>query len=153
MLDPAGWPLTDVVFTWSTLSTGQELAVTTPGTYAVTAAGLCLTSNAEKLVQADTCGGSLVMPNVFSPNGDGLNDVFAPMIDGQPTDLTLEIRNRWGQEVYRGSGVQLGWNGKWKGSSVPDGTYFWVVRYGERGPDGSTAQREASGHVTLLGQR
>lgn len=71
----------------------------------------------------------VVIPNVFTPNGDGLNDVFlVEAIGVQSSDVV--IMNRWGQEVYRSDEVNFEWdgrnlkNGKW----VPEGTYYFVYR-------------------------
>jgi gliding motility-associated-like protein len=90
------------------------------------------------------------MPNVFSPNGDGVNDGFGPIVNGDPDGFRMEIRNRWGQVVFTSSAVNNRWNGRAEGGPVPAGTYFWTIRYGKRMPDGSVDQREEAGTVTLL---
>ncbi|MBL0035424.1 MAG: gliding motility-associated C-terminal domain-containing protein [Flavobacteriales bacterium] len=152
MLDPAGWPLNDVVYVWDTQATGPELVITAPGTYSVSATGQCLSAQEQIVVGLDTCGATVQMPNVFSPNGDGLNDTFGPIVDGVPDAFTMDIRNRWGQLVFQGDNISERWNGRWKGSSVPDGTYYYVIQYAVRQNDGSLAQRNEAGYLTLLGQ-
>lgn len=57
-------------------------------------------------------------PNVFTPNGDGRNDIFLAGFD-------LVIINRWGQELYHG---EDGWDGTYNGEKVSPGTYFYIVR-------------------------
>ena len=61
------------------------------------------------------------VPNAFSPNGDGKNDVFMPDADN------LVIFNRFGQEIYRATEEQKGWNGTYKGKVVADGDYLFVL--------------------------
>ncbi|MBK9287699.1 MAG: gliding motility-associated C-terminal domain-containing protein [Flavobacteriales bacterium] len=91
-------------------------------------------------------------PTCSPPNGDGLNDTFGPIVDGVPDAFTMDIRNRWGQLVFQGDNISERWNGRWKGSSVPDGTYYYVIQYAVRQNDGSLAQRNEAGYLTLLGQ-
>ncbi|MEM1325031.1 MAG: gliding motility-associated C-terminal domain-containing protein [Bacteroidota bacterium] len=63
----------------------------------------------------------------FSPNGDGINDVFfIANIDAQGDNL-LQIYNRWGHLVYEQRNYQNDWTGKWKGKDLPDGTYFYIL--------------------------
>jgi len=152
-LEPPGWPLNDVQFAWNTGVNASSVLVASPGLYEATAEGRCLEVSASVLVEADTCSTLLEMPNIFTPNGDGHNDSFRPIAIGEPTTFSMEIRNRWGQVVFRSESVNTGWDGRAQGGMVPDGTYFWVVRYGDIQDDGRTIERELSGHVTLLGTR
>jgi gliding motility-associated-like protein len=77
------------------------------------------------------------VPNVFSPNGDGSNDYFViDNIEFFGNELT--IFNRWGNVVHS----QKDYRNQWRGSDLPDGTYFYVLLL----EDG----REFTGHVTLL---
>jgi gliding motility-associated-like protein len=68
------------------------------------------------------------IPNVFTPNGDGVNDVFKLNPKGMK-NIELEIFNRWGQVLYTFSGINAAWDGRNTfGEKVPDGTYFFFVR-------------------------
>lgn len=152
-LDPPDWPLNDVHIEWNTGVDASSILVGSAGFYEATADGRCLNASGSALVAADTCTTLLEMPNVFTPNSDGHNDTFLPIAIGEPTTFSMEIRNRWGQVVFRSQSVGTGWDGRAQGSTVPDGTYFWVVQYGDRQENGRTVNREVSGHVTLLGRR
>src|SRR5690606_21021527 len=66
----------------------------------------------------------LQIPNVFTPNGDGVNEVF--YIRNLPTSTQIVITNRWGNEVYRSSDYQNDWNG---GNSA-DGIYYYRITTG-----------------------
>ncbi|HQO32464.1 MAG TPA: gliding motility-associated C-terminal domain-containing protein, partial [Chitinophagales bacterium] len=68
-----------------------------------------------------------VIPNAISPNGDGINDVFEiPCAVG---NVELNVYNRWGIEVYREGQYMNDWDGRYKGSPLPDGTYYYVVKF------------------------
>jgi gliding motility-associated-like protein len=66
--------------------------------------------------------------NAFSPNGDGVNDTYTIPC---PSDgaIVLCVYNRWGIEVYRNEDYKGEWDGKYKGSPLPDGTYYYVIKY------------------------
>ncbi len=66
---------------------------------------------------------TIVIPNVFSPNGDGINDVFSIKTTGY-TDLTCDIFDRWGLKLYTFNST----NGYWDGAKAVDGTYFYVIQ-------------------------
>lgn len=70
---------------------------------------------------------SVLMPNAFSPNGDGLNDVFRPKVIGYPFINYLRIYNRWGQEVFVTYNHNIGWNGTFKGKPAETGVYYYIV--------------------------
>ncbi|QMU30988.1 DUF7948 domain-containing protein [Adhaeribacter radiodurans] len=60
-----------------------------------------------------------LIPNIFTPNGDGKNDTFAPRVTCLPTDL--KVFNRWGQVVYN----QKNYQNTWDGNSLPEGIYYY----------------------------
>jgi gliding motility-associated-like protein len=79
----------------------------------------------------------LNMPNAFSPNDDGINDIYrAKQPDGYKSIVEFHayIFNRWGQKLYEWTDISKGWDGKYKGSPVKDGVYYVLVK--ARGADG-----------------
>jgi gliding motility-associated-like protein len=89
---------------------------------------------------------SLVIPNVFTPNGDGLNETFSFQEEGIAT-INVMIFNRWGREVYSWSATGKGWDGKsTDGKELPEGVYLYVVK--ASGVDGKTY--DESGTVQLI---
>jgi gliding motility-associated-like protein len=151
-LVPAGWPL-PVTYDWSTGAATPSVTITEPGLYDVSVEGRCMDQQAMVFYDLDTCGSDLDMPNVFTPNGDGVNDTFRPILVGTPDRFAMEVRNRWGQVVFTTSSALSGWSGRVDGGPVPAGTYFWTVEYSLRTPSGGTEQHSDSGHVTLLDAR
>jgi gliding motility-associated-like protein len=89
---------------------------------------------------------SFTVPNAFSPNGDGHNDVFRPHAVGYKKLKYFKVFNRWGQEVYTGNSLETGWDGTWAGRPGEIGVYFWQISYIDRfGKDGFL-----KGDVTLI---
>ncbi|MBL7950250.1 MAG: gliding motility-associated C-terminal domain-containing protein [Flavobacteriales bacterium] len=81
---------------------------------------------------------SIIIPNVFTPNGDANNEYFV-IENGQYYTNTLSVYNRWGKEVY---GTK-NYRNTWRAADVPDGTYYYVFRTEDDG-------KEYTGHVTIL---
>ncbi|MBX9448185.1 MAG: choice-of-anchor L domain-containing protein [Taibaiella sp.] len=79
-------------------------------------------------VMAEPCC-DFVMPNAFSPNGDGLNDKFGILTYGNPEDFKLEIYNRWGQRVFVSFKADDQWDGNFDDGKPADmGPYFYTVQ-------------------------
>ena len=76
----------------------------------------------------------LVMPNAFSPNGDGANDVYKAKKAVSIVEFRAMIFNRWGQKIYEWNDVNGGWDGTHNGKDVSDGAYFCLVK--AKGADG-----------------
>jgi gliding motility-associated-like protein len=82
----------------------------------------------------------IFLPNAFSPNGDGLNDVFNP-IGVSIENFHIEIYNQWGQQVFASNNILNGWDGTFKSSPSPQGTYYYQLsatgtegeKYSEKG--------------------
>jgi len=98
----------------------------------------------------------LIMPNVFTPNGDGINDFFNVMFKDEGSDkiidkgeieiLGFNIYNRWGNAVYENETPTTGWDGTIDGKSAPSEVYVYVVEI--QYPDGTTER--VSSDVTLI---
>lgn len=101
---------------------------TTPGTYTVVLVasnGSCVDSVSKTIiVDAET---TIIIPNVFSPNGDGVNDGFFINSTGLES-LNCDIFNRWGQLVYKLTSIGQKWDGVLNnGNNATDGTYFYIL--------------------------
>ncbi|MDI1353429.1 MAG: gliding motility-associated C-terminal domain-containing protein [bacterium] len=68
------------------------------------------------------------IPNTFSPNNDGLNDVF--LIFGENiSSVSMEIYDRWGTRVFQSNDVKIGWDGRYKGEGCKVDVYTYVISY------------------------
>jgi gliding motility-associated-like protein len=89
----------------------------------------------------------LIVPNVFTPNGDGFNEFFQVKHNAVKT-FQARVFNRWGKLMYAWEDVTLGWNGKNNDDKMPDGTYFYIIN----GTDIKDNAFEKRGTLMLLGQ-
>jgi gliding motility-associated-like protein len=69
----------------------------------------------------------LMIPNAFSPNGDGLNDKFGPETIGNPSEFKMTIFNRYGQLIFTSVTIGNKWDGTYMGKPVDVGTYFYRI--------------------------
>lgn len=68
------------------------------------------------------------VPNAFTPNNDGENDVFVP-IAGYITEWQLEVYTKWGDSVFHSSNPHRGWDGTFAGKPCANGSYIWKITY------------------------
>lgn len=121
-----------------------------PGTYSVT-----LVATNQNGCQ-DTAQGTVIIngiyifyvPNSFTPDGDGVNEIFRPYGEGIDfSKYTMEIYDRWGELIFKTDAPELGWDGTYKGSPVPVGTYVWKIVAKEQY---STIIHDNYGHVNVI---
>jgi gliding motility-associated-like protein len=89
------------------------------------------------------------VPNVFTPNGDNMNDYFLPRqwLSKGVTYFKMIIYNRWGQEIYSTTKVDgRGWDGKFNGVDQPQGVFVYTIDV--KFKDGTSEKKQ--GNVTLL---
>lgn len=91
---------------------------------------------------------SLFVPNAFTPNSDGQNDVFKPQGEGiDDGNYSFQVYDRWGQLVFETSSPEEGWDGTKNGEPLPEGVYVWKVELKDA-YKGTGYEKE--GHVTLI---
>ena len=86
---------------------------------------------------------TLGVPNAFSPNGDGINDVWNIASLASYPGCVVEIYNRYGSIVYRSNGYSRPWNGTFNGNSLPVGVYYYIINL-------NNGSKPYSGNVTIL---
>jgi gliding motility-associated-like protein len=100
-----------------------------------------------KVVKVGCAENTLFVPNTFTPNGDGLNDLFNVVTLPQCIQkFNLAIYNVWGQKVFSTDKLEEGWNGMYKGQEAEDDVYSYILEYTM---DSGKAYRK-TGHVTLI---
>ncbi len=101
-------------------------------------------NNNTVLADAATISGDdLLIPNLFTPNGDGINDTFEINGLANFAENELTIVNRWGNEVYRAKGYQNNWTGE----GLNEGTYYYLLRVRK---SGSSELKVFKGYITLI---
>jgi gliding motility-associated-like protein len=115
-------------YRWNTGANTRSIAVTEPGYYEVHAENFCWSHTESITIGQSHCGQHLWIPNAFTPDGDGLNDVFE--IRGAEYPLQLWVYDRWGGLVFHSPDYQNNWRGtRPDGSPLPDGVYTYKVTY------------------------
>lgn len=100
----------------------------------------------SNIVQVTSPSELIVIPNAFTPNGDGLNDTFIPKLRAV-SSFQMEIFNTWGEKLYVTSSLESnGWDGTHKGQLAPAGNFLYRITYSTL--DGQSVTR--SGGITLI---
>jgi gliding motility-associated-like protein len=83
------------------------------------------------------------IPNIFTPNGDGINDNWVIQYLNTYPDCKIQVYNRYGQPVFSSKGYSTPWNGTYQGSKLPTGTYYYVIEPGN-------GRKPLKGNVTII---
>lgn len=90
----------------------------------------------------------IYVPNAFTPEGDGTNEIFLPILQGEdPFSYELFIFNRWGEVIFQSNNKQIGWDGTHKGMKSKEDVYVWKIRVKKKAVE---EHLQYIGHVTLL---
>ena len=122
-------------FVWSTGEISQDIEVTAPGVYSVTASTGDCQSMSSYVV--DACELVLYLPNAISPGKlDGHNDCFSlqERYIGLIDEFEITIVNRWGEVVFHSNDKNFKWYGDYKGSVVRQNVYNYIIHYTELDP-------------------
>src|SRR5207248_1499216 len=111
------------------IRSGPNLTDMTNGLFTVVAhdAHNCLDS-ATALIQYDDCCKPFI-PDAFTPNGDGKNDLFRLRYKGDISKLEFSVYNRFGERIFVTTNVDDGWDGTYHGVKMDMGTYFYYTTF------------------------
>ncbi len=105
----------------------------------------CFDTVCEEIEVIERVG--IFVPNTFTPDSDGKNDGFAPVVAGVITDYEFRIFNRWGQLIFYSTQPNQAWDGEHNGTKVKQGAYIWKLDYKTVGGSG---KKKAVGHVNVI---
>ncbi len=133
-------------YLWQDGTTNQTIHVMQAGTYSVIVNNFgCI---ATDTIIVKPCI-DVEVPNVFTPNGDGINDEF--YAKGNFLDyFNMKIFNRWGNIVFESSDISGKWDGKINGKEASEGTYFWVINYKSKSYLLNNQEEQLKGWVSLV---
>lgn len=115
-------------YLWQNNSTDTSLTVNKAGLYILKVENKCGSDIDSCRVSIDNCNQVIWVPNSFTPNNDGINDVFLPYIENV-RKYSLSIYNKWGQLIFNTSEPYLGWDGRYNGKISPEDSYIWKISY------------------------
>ena len=116
-------------FSWQDQVAGNERTVNTSGVFWASVRNDCATITDSIAVDYGACDCVLYAPNSFTPNDDGLNDVFLAYGCGDLKITSLLIFNRWGEVIFRATTQPFQWDGYYKGEVCEPGVYAWRIQY------------------------
>ena len=85
----------------------------------------------------------IVIPNGFTPNGDGVNDTWVVNYLNYYPKATVIVFNRYGQQVFHSLGYPKAWDGTLNGAAIPMGTYYYII-------DLNNGKPKLSGQLTII---
>ncbi|MCF6172140.1 MAG: gliding motility-associated C-terminal domain-containing protein, partial [Bacteroidales bacterium] len=134
---------------WNTGEITEAIQIDSMGHYVVEVISYegCKSSDAVQVLWGG--GTPFYLPNAFTPNGDGLNDIFKaiPKYD-YVSKYQLTIFNRWGQQIFECNDIDCGWDGNYNGKASPNGAYIYKIVYEEISRPGQSKTLE--GTVVLV---
>lgn len=134
-------------YLWSDNDIGPITTITQPGEYWLQVRDFnnCVGRDTIQ-VNSMACSNDFFIPNVFTPNHDGINDSFKPIIRDQIVHYAFKIYDRWGSMVFHASDPNEAWDGTYHGQQLANSAYVWVCEY--QTPDSPLIYR--SGTVLLI---
>lgn len=121
------WP----AYLWFNNSSSSSVTVTAPGKYwlQVTSADGCSARDSIVVTAGAHCGFGIHFPNAFTPDNNGNNDTYKPVVFSVPEQFRLLIFNRFGEKVFETGDYKQGWAGIYKGRRQPPDTFVWYCTY------------------------
>lgn len=136
-------------YIWSTGETSRYITVLVPDTYYVSITRENGCHRTASLEVNEACEPLVWIPNAFTPDGDGLNDVVGAYINNADR-YSLEIMNRFGQRVFYTDVLGEAWDGKVEGKDAPIGVYVYRLNYHGLDHEGSKFKGKQLGTITLI---
>ena len=139
----------EFTFIWDEFGETNNVEITQSGNYPVTVYNENCSSRYSYEIK-DYCPGNLYVPNSFTPNNDGLNDVFIPVSYGTIDSYQFTIYNRWDHVVFFTNDIHEGWDGKLADKIQMNDVYVYKISYYYVSELGGLKRDEKIGTVTLL---
>jgi gliding motility-associated-like protein len=137
-------------YLWSTGEVSQIIRAQATGTYTVEITNNFGCSRTASIEVIEYCPSTIFAPNTFTPNTDGLNDLFMP-VGRNIEKIQFAVFDRWGIMIYYTEDLAKGWDGTYMGENVPDDTYVWKLNYRTKEENGQLSmEQEMIGHVQVL---
>ena len=148
-------------YSWNNGETTPAIQIDRQGIYEVTLANACDTLSKSFEVTLDYCECPVYVPNAFTPDNDGANDLFKPVLGCEPDSYLLEIFNTWGEVIFATDDPETGWFGQVEedpastdhsGYFTRSNVYHWrmSVEFPDEDNPVSSARLEFQGHVHMI---
>ena len=132
-------------YQWQDGSTDSVYMITSAGMVTLIVANASGCRASDSLIVEEDCLSDILFPNAFTPNDDGINEVFYG-VGSEPENFKLRIFDRWGEILFESDNLLSGWDGKYKGHSVHDGVYVYQAIF----TIAKNSEIEKTGNVVLI---
>ena len=138
-------------FLWSTGGPTQVIGARSYGWYSVDITNIYACSMRDSVLVSEYCTSTIYVPNTFTPDGDGLNDVFIP-VGKNIAAMQLLIFDRWGTLLFESNDPSMGWDGTYRNEVVKNDMYMWrlVYRFFDDEMGRLSPEKELMGHIQVL---
>lgn len=143
-------PLENATYLWKDGSTAAVRLLQAPGQYTVKATTCRTEFDMTIQLKLDICPCNYYIPNAFSPNGDGVNDLFQAFATCAFSNYELQIFDRWGEMLHRTQITEDGWDGTSGGRLVPQGVYMYALKYSWEIYPGVIRDEIKTGSITVV---
>ncbi len=126
ILDATG---TGFSYLWNDGSINPVYTATIPGVYSVVVTDTNNCSYTDEINLSPGCGHDIFIPTAFSPNGDGVNDVYNIVPFNELLSYNIQIFSRWGQLLFESADINSGWDGTYNNITSEIGTYIFKIVY------------------------
>ncbi|HTQ63416.1 MAG TPA: gliding motility-associated C-terminal domain-containing protein [Puia sp.] len=133
-------------YSWQDGSQLPYFETSKTGIYTVTMTNDCGTGQSQKSVEFSECKNEVYVPNAFTPNGDGKNDIFRVRFSNPPATYRISIFNRYGQLLYSSTNYSIGWDGTVSGIAQPIDAYAYILEF----KDNKNIEHTQRGTVVLI---
>lgn len=135
-------------YRWQDGNNQPRYEASRPGLYVVEVYSDCETVvDSVTLFECEFC--NVYIPNAFSPNDDGRNDLFLPQPACEMMDYEFLVFDRWGNQLFASNNPREGWDGRSKGKTLPAGVYAWALSYTVEA-NGQMEKRSTMGDIVLV---
>src|SRR5688572_17314562 len=134
-------------YLWNNSSINSSITITNPGIYWLEVTDQKNCKNKDSItVASKQCLKGFYVPTAFTPNRDGKNDLFRPLLFGNVKKYQFIIYNRWGEVVFETTDMSKGWNGDLKGRTQSTNLFVWLCYYELEGEE----KKFEKGSVVLI---
>ncbi len=117
-------------YLWNTGSVSNSIQITQPGTYWLEVVSDQGCKGRDSVVyNINNCNFDIYFPTGFTPDGNGRNDIFKPIINNTVSNYKFSVYNRWGQLVFSTTNPARGWDGTINGAKQPSAIFIWTCTY------------------------
>jgi gliding motility-associated-like protein len=139
------------IYQWSTGETSDSIVVTLSGRYGLIVENVSRCQSEDSIdVEFGKCECELYVPNSFTPNNDGINEIFKPVYYCDMVNFEMRIFNRMGKVVYTSTNSEEGWNGFTKDSAGIEDIYNYTIQYTPVIKGKATSSINKAGMVALI---